>query len=53
MLPKHQGGFNLWVLKDKLISLQVKWMIKFENKNYHALWKENMGEIFNQTQRDK
>ena len=26
-----QGGFKLWNLLDKIKSLQIKWMIKFEN----------------------
>jgi hypothetical protein len=50
MLPMEQGGFKLWNLQDKITSLQAKWMSKFEDSNYQALWKKNLGQIFNNIQ---
>ena len=51
MLPKGQGGFELWDLKAKIISLQLKWIIKLEDPNNKALWKLNVAEILNISQK--
>ena len=51
MKPPQWGGFNLWDLKQKIISLQLKWMTKLENPTYQALWKTNAITILNTTQR--
>lgn len=50
MKTTEKGGFKLWNLKDKIISLQVKWVAKFENPQCKALWKLNMAQILNNTQ---
>ena len=50
MLPKREGGFELWDLKAKIISLQIKWIIKLEDPKNHALWKLNVAEILNRAQ---
>ena len=46
----HDGGFKLWDLQDKIISLQTKWMTKFEDPNNKALWKINIAQILNNHQ---
>ena len=51
MNPPHLGGFNLWHLKQKVISLQLKWMTKLENPSYQALWKTNATTILNIAQK--
>ena len=43
-LPR-EGGFNLWDLQDKIISLQLKWMTKLENPKVKSLWKINVAQI--------
>ena len=51
MLPKREGGFELWDLKAKTISLQIKWIVRLEDPKNHALWKLNVAEILNRAQR--
>lgn len=50
MLSTSKGGLKLWNITHKLIALQLKWMIKFEDPEYSALWKQNMAAILNQVQ---
>jgi len=49
-LTYKEGGHKLWFVQEKIKSLQLKWMIKFENPDYKALWKDNAAEIFFQVQ---
>ena len=46
----EQGGFKLWDLQDKILSLQLKWMTKFENPQVKAMWKLNVAQILNNHQ---